>query len=68
MIIEKIKEARKKRNVEQKDLAVLVGLTQGTISNIERGRQNTGIQEIEAIFKALNYILVVVPKEDIPCQ
>ena len=65
MVIDKIKEARKRRGIRQKHLANMVGVSQGTISNIESGRRQASIRLVEKIFTALGYKLITVPKEEL---
>lgn len=46
---QKIKELRKKKRLKQKELAKIIGLTQGYISDIERGRQSPSPEFVSKI-------------------
>lgn len=52
-IRERIKRKRELANLSQKELADMVGLTDTSISNIERGKSCT-LSSLEKICKALN--------------
>ena len=43
-IIKEIVEARKDKNITQKELSDLVGITQGDISKIENGNTNSSLK------------------------
>lgn len=53
-INERIKEARKKANISQKDLAEKIGISMNGLSMIERGINNPSKQTIELFCRELN--------------
>lgn len=60
-----IRRIRKLQNLSQSDLAKQSGLTQTTISNIERAKSSAEIETIILIFAALNLDIVVTPRSKI---
>jgi transcriptional regulator with XRE-family HTH domain len=50
----RIQEARKKARMTQENLADAVGLSRGSMSNIERGRHKILLHTLEAIASALD--------------
>lgn len=59
MIRETIKEAIKLRNVKQKELAELLGITKSTMSLFLSGKTNLGQDKIEMILDYLKIKLVI---------
>lgn len=49
-----VRELRKQRNLTQAELAEITGLTQPTISRVERGYDGTTLEIFKIIAKALN--------------
>ena len=66
-------EVRRKSGVTQRELALMTGLNQSTISKIERGQQRVDIETAFKISKALNadikevFSLPPVKKEEPQC-
>jgi HTH-type transcriptional regulator / antitoxin HipB len=54
MLGEAIREARKKRNLTQEELGVLVGVKKSQISKIENSLTDARFETIIKVFKALN--------------
>ena len=46
---EKVKLLRKRRNLKQDDLAVALGLSRSQISNLESGRRNLSLKQLEKL-------------------
>ncbi len=46
---EKIKLLRKRRNLRQDDLASVLGISRGQISNLEKGRRNLSLKQLEKL-------------------
>ena len=46
---EKIKLLRKRRNLRQDDLAIVLGISRGQISNLEKGRRNLSLKQLEKL-------------------
>lgn len=46
---EKIKLLRKRRNLRQDDLAAVLGISRGQISNLEKGRRNLSLKQLEKL-------------------
>lgn len=46
---EKIKLLRKRRNLRQDDLATVLDLSRGQISNLEKGRRNLSLKQLEKL-------------------
>lgn len=46
---EKIKLLRKRRNLRQGDLASVLGISRGQISNLEKGRRNLSLKQLEKL-------------------
>lgn len=61
-------KARKQRNLTQKDLAKLCGVTQSKISKIENGDANPTLKVLRKIANALNMNIIFVPKDDVQIQ
>lgn len=51
---ERIKRARRESGLQQQELAVAVGLTRTSISNIERGKQGLSVDMLYAISEHVN--------------
>ena len=49
-----VRELRKEMNVSQEDFAERAGLHRTYISDLERGKRNVSLENIEKIAKALN--------------
>ena len=52
-IIKEIIEARKDKNITQKELSDLTGITQGDISKIENGNVNPSLKTLKKLAAAL---------------
>jgi len=66
-----IKELRKQNGLSQQELAAKASITQGTLSQIERGNKRPGIETLKSISEALevpeSLIYVMgMEKEDVP--
>lgn len=59
-----IRSFRKQQNLSQIDLAVMVGIDQAYLSEIENGRTNTSINLLYAIADALNIDLSQIISEN----
>lgn len=59
MIVEAIREAMKIRNLKQKELAEIVGITKSTMSLFLNGKTKLGQEKIETIFRVLNIKLII---------
>ena len=46
---EKVKLLRKRRNLKQDDLAEVLGLSRSQISNLEKGRRNLSLKQLEKL-------------------
>lgn len=46
---EKVKLIRKRRGLKQDDLAVILNLSRGQISNLESGKRNLNLKQLERI-------------------
>lgn len=46
---EKIKQLRKNRKLRQDDLAIALELSRGQISNLEKGRRNLSLKQLEKL-------------------
>lgn len=46
---QRIKELRKSRNLKQDDIADVLGLSRGQISNLENGRRNLSLKQLEKL-------------------
>ncbi len=66
VLVGKIKEARKKMGWTQKGLAENVGLSQQTISFIEKGNLNFSFESLMKIISALNFRISLEPKNEYP--
>ena len=58
-IIKEIVEARKDKNITQKELADLTGITQGDISKIENGNANPSLKTLKELADAFGKKLVI---------
>ena len=58
-IIKEIVEARKDKNITQKELADLTGITQGDISKIENGNANPSLKTLKKLAAAFGKKLVI---------
>lgn len=54
-----VKEAMKIRNLKQKELAEIVGITKSTMSLFLNGKTKLGQEKIETIFRVLNIKLII---------
>lgn len=54
-----IAKARRAKHLTQKELSNLVGIKQGDISKLEKGRSNFSVKTLNKISKALNKDLVI---------
>jgi HTH-type transcriptional regulator / antitoxin HipB len=62
-----LKEARKKANLSQVELAAPLGMSRATISAIESGRcEEIGFTKLAALLKRLGLELAVVPRSTRP--
>lgn len=50
----KIKQIRKTKNINQTELAKILGLTRASIVNIEAGRQNITIDKLSKLCRSLD--------------
>lgn len=57
-----IRQARKDKNLTQKDLAVKSGVWQETISKVETGAASTKVETLFALLAALDLELSVLPR------
>lgn len=60
----RLKDARRKLNLTQAELGALVCLDQAMISRIEQGRHALRVDTLFKLLSALNYELLMQPKED----
>lgn len=51
-------EIRKKRNLTERELAELTGLSKSTINNIENGKTSPNLAELEVLAKVLEVGMV----------
>lgn len=51
---EKVKLLRKRRNLKQEDLANLLNLSRAQISNLEKGKRNFSLNQLEKISEFFN--------------
>lgn len=51
---EKVKLLRKRRNLKQEDLANLLNLSRAQISNLEKGKRNFSLSQLEKICEFFN--------------
>lgn len=51
---EKVKLLRKRRNLKQEDLANLLNLSRAQISNLEKGKRNFSLNQLEKICEFFN--------------
>lgn len=51
---EKVKQLRKRRDLKQDDLAKALNLSRGQIANLENGRRNLSLRQIEKLCKFFN--------------
>jgi len=58
-IIKEIIEARKDKNITQKELSDLTGITQGDISKIENGNANPSLKTLKKLAAAFGKKLVI---------
>ena len=60
-----VKSYRKKAGLTQKELAERSGLAQGYISNLERGKYNICLKQLERVFRAMDASIEmeVIPNE-----
>ena len=58
-VIKEIIEARKDKNITQKELSDLTGITQGDISKIENGNANPSLKTLKKLAAAFGKKLVI---------
>ena len=63
-VIKILVEARKKKNITQKRLAELTGITQPDISRLENGRCNPALRTLDKLAKGLGMQLKIEFVED----
>lgn len=56
-----LQEARKEKNVSQKEMAASLGFSPVTLSALENGK-NVSTEKIERYLQMLGYRIVIVPK------
>jgi HTH-type transcriptional regulator/antitoxin HipB len=61
---ELIKAARKKRNLSQDELGLMIGVKKAQISKLERGYDNASIATIAKVFEALNATVRITVQMD----
>lgn len=54
VIATNIRRSRTARNITQKEVAALTGLTQGYISRVERGKRSLSIDKLQRFSQALD--------------
>lgn len=54
VIATNIRRSRTARNITQKEIAALTGLTQGYISRVERGKRSLSIDKLQRLSQALD--------------
>ena len=57
MLGEKLKQLRKARNLKQDDIALLFGISRGSVSNWEKNRRKPNIHQLEELAKYYNISL-----------
>lgn len=57
-----IRDARQAKGLTQVQLAELLGLTQATVSSVERGARDLHLKTLLALFAALDLELLAQPK------
>lgn len=60
----KILRIRKDKNLTIRDLSALCGIQISTLSVIEQGKRNVGVETAERILNSLGYKLVIAQKDD----
>lgn len=55
IFLKKLRDLRESRTLRQSDLADLLGCSQGTVSNVERGETRLDVIELRDWLDALNY-------------
>lgn len=63
-LVDKLKEARQKKNLSQRDLSLLSGVAQEMISRIENGRIAPTVETIGRLAKALGFKLELKEDDD----
>ena len=61
---ELIKAARKKRNLSQDELGLMIGVKKAQISKLEKGYDNASIATIAKVFEALNATVKITVQMD----
>ena len=59
-----VQETLWERGISQRDLARLVGLTEGTISKFLKGEREASFETIDKILDALGFEIVIRPRDD----
>lgn len=62
-LIQKLQNARKKKGLTQAQLAQAVGLPQGHISRIEKGKTDIRLSTLIEIARVLEHEIVLVPRQ-----
>lgn len=60
----KIKELRAEKEISQRDLAELSGLSNSNIANIELGRYSVGLDVLSSIATSLDCTVELIKKKD----
>jgi HTH-type transcriptional regulator/antitoxin HipB len=61
-----LRAARERKGLSQRTLAEKVGLPQGHLSRIERGEVDVQISNLMELARALEFELVLVPRQALP--
>lgn len=68
ILVTRIHELRKRKKMQQADLAALVGVRRETIGNLENGKYNPSLKlawDIAKVFdKPIEYVFTFEPDED----
>ena len=60
---QRLQEARKAKGMTQQDVADKSGVTRTTVSKIEAGRFNAGVDIVDKLARAIDASLDIVPEE-----
>ena len=60
---QRLQEARKAKGMTQQDVADKSGVTRTTVSKIEAGRFNAGVDIVDKLARAIDASLDIVPAE-----
>lgn len=61
-----VRHAREQRGITQAELAAAVGLTRGSVTNVEAGNQRTPLRTLLAIAQALDVPFAALVDGDLP--